>query len=232
MGISTMITTNNNNSSTHWKMGGFDLDGTLIHGSSVLVHVGNRLGRASEASSLVAEYENYRMNNEEVSDAAAQMFVGMSRSDLLHLMDDIPRLADIDSVVLELKKLNIRVFVATVSFDFAAEWFVQTYNFDTFYGIKLEFDKNGRATGRVARHATEDGKAKFVAHAAAEGGIALDDVFYVGDSRSDIPTFRLVGCAIALNASKEAKACAYASVDGKSLHEAVRLVPNLLQAIQ
>jgi phosphoserine phosphatase len=215
-------------SSNRWRMGGFDLDGTLIYGSSVLLHTGKRLGRAVEAKKLVAGYENYKLNNEEVSAAAARMFTGMSRSALIGLMDDIPLLADIGSVVSSLKRLGIRVFIATISFDFAAEWFVRRYDFDSFYGIELEFDESGRATGEITRHATEDGKAKFVAGEAADSGISLDDVFYVGDSRSDIPTFRIVGCPIAVNASARARECAFASVNTTSLHDVIRLVPSLL----
>jgi phosphoserine phosphatase len=231
MGLSAVTANNNSDAGSHihWKMGGFDLDGTLIYGSSILIHAGRRLGHATRASSLVAQYEAYKMSNEEVSNAAAKMFTGLSRQDLFALMEDIPRLDDIKEVMLELKSSNIRTFAATVSFDFAAEWFARIYGFDSFYGIELEFDGVGRATGKVARHATEDGKAAFVAREAREANTSLREVFYVGDSRSDIPTFRQVGCAIALNASKEARACAYASIDAKSLRSALSLVPNLLR---
>jgi HAD superfamily phosphoserine phosphatase-like hydrolase len=215
-------------SDRRWRMGGFDLDGTLITGSTVLLHIGRHLNRSSDVERLVEGYENFRLSNYEVTEEAAKMFAGLTQVDLLNLMEDIPRLEDIGEVVSFLKRRGIRAVVATVSFAFAAEWFARRYLFDDYSGILLEFDEKQRATGRVSRHVSEEDKAAFVLRESARFGFAPTEVFYVGDSRSDIPTFKVVGCAIALNASREAKGAASASIETQSLREALTLVPGLL----
>lgn len=215
----------------HWRLGGFDLDGTLITDSTVLLHVGRHLGRSQRVTELVQAYESYKLSNFDVTIEAAEFFRGLTRDDLLEMMDDIPRLGDIGEAVSFLRSRNVRIVVATVSFAFAAEWFALKYGFDNYYGIVLEFDATGRATGRVVRHATEDGKAEFLASECAGQGIPLSEFFYVGDSRSDIPSFKTAGFAIALNATREAKAAADASIDSRSLRETLTLVPGLAAEI-
>jgi phosphoserine phosphatase len=211
-----------------WRMGSFDLDGTLITGTTILRHVGRQLNRLDEVTQLIDGYENYSLSNYDVSTAAARMFTGLTHTQLFGLMAGIPRLADIQEAVRTLKSLGVRVVVATVSFDFAAAWFTQTYQFDNNSGITLEFDKNGRATGRVRRHVSEEDKATFLIREAQKHDFSTHQVFHVGDSRSDIRAFRAVGFSVALNATPEAKAAASAQVDTQSLMRALSLIPGLL----
>ena len=215
-------------SGTTWKVAGFDLDGTLIMGSTVLLHVGGHLGRRAEVESLVKGYESYKLSNYEVTVAAAEIFAGLERRSLLQFMDDVPRIGEIRHVVNALKSRGLRTLVATVSFDFAAEWFMLRYGFDSHCGISLEFDKDDRTTGRVLRHTSEDDKADFVAQECRRWGYSIAQAFYVGDSRSDLSVFRSVGFAIALNASPDARANAHVSVDTSSLWDVLPSVPGLL----
>jgi phosphoserine phosphatase len=209
-------------------MGGFDLDGTLVHGTTVLKHVGHHLGHLETVESLVKGYESFRLSNREVSTAAARLFTGLTRADLLGLMEDIPRLNDIDEAIGELRRKNVYCVVATVTFDFASEWFAKRYGFDTFSGIELGFDAKGRATGEVVRHFDEDDKAVFVRDQSLQLGADLGSVFYLGDSRSDLRVFEIVGFAVALNATLEAIAVAHVSVESDSLWRALTAVPGLL----
>lgn len=211
-----------------WRMGSFDLDGTLVTGTTILRHVGQKLNRLDEVAQLVDGYESYALSNHEVSTAAARMFTGLTHTQLCGLMADIPRLADIQEAVRTLKSLGVRAVVATVSFDFAAAWFTQTYQFDNNAGITLEFDTNGRATGRVRHHVSEEDKATFLIHEAQKHNFNPHQVFHVGDSRSDIQAFRTVGFSVALNATPEARAAASVQVNTQSLTQALSLIPGLL----
>jgi hypothetical protein len=49
----------------------------------------------------------------------------------------------------------------------------------------------------------------------------------IGDRRSDIPLFGQIGCAVALNATLQAKAAASLSVDTNWLPEILLVVPDL-----
>lgn len=113
------------------------------------------------------------------------------------------------------------------SFDFASEWFARRYGFDYYNGIQLAYSDAGTLTGEVLRHVDEEDKARFVRSRASAAGVDLDDVFYVGDSRSDLPTFDIVGFSVAVNGSRLAVAAATAAVETKSLRDVLELVPGL-----
>ena len=71
--------------------------------------------------------------------------------------------------------------------------------------------------GRVACFCDEDEKARRAAGFAGRLGIAFADCLAVGDSRSDLPLFKLTGRAIALNARPDAKAWASEHLETKDL---------------
>lgn len=70
-------------------------------------------------------------------------------------------------------------------------------------------------------------KATAVRALAAEYGVPLDEVMFVGDGWNDAPAMRIVGCAVAMgNAEPEARAaahCSVAHVDDRGLVEAIEL---------
>lgn len=210
-----------------WRLAGFDLDGTLVYGDTVLLHVGRQLGEEELVRELVSGYEAFRLTNLEVSSRAARIFAGLTKPDLFAIMEGIPTLDDIEPSVRFLHTLGVRCFISTVTFDFAAEWFARRYGFDCYNGIQLAYSDAGTLTGEVLRHVDEDDKAQFVQSRASAAGVDLGDVFYVGDSRSDLPTFDIVGFSVAVNGSRLAVAAATAAVETKSLRDVLELVPGL-----
>jgi len=214
---------------SHWRLAGFDLDGTLVYGTTVLLHLGSKLGEVEFVQSLVSGYESYKFTNREVSTAAAsKLFGGKHKDDLIKLLDDIPSLDKIQETVHILKSHEIRSVVASVTFGFASEWFAKRFGFDGSSGIELAVDSDGNYTGEVAEHFDELDKRKFMIKQCRDMAISTSEVFYIGDSRSDIPTFGLVGFSIALNANAPARAAASRAINSRSLLEAVGLVPGLL----
>lgn len=211
---------------TSWALAGFDLDGTLVHGDTVLQHVGRALGHGDLVRQLVCRYESFALDNTAVSNESAKLFAGLRRSDLYEIMDDISTIAGIREALARLRGAGVRCVVATVTFDFASTWFVNRYGFDAYNGIELEVDSDGRFTGLVKRHVNEWDKAKFIEGEADALGVPLSRVFYVGDSRSDLPTFKIVGYSVALNASPQARAAASASIETRSLLDVIDLVPG------
>jgi HAD superfamily phosphoserine phosphatase-like hydrolase len=215
-----------------WRFAGFDLDGTLVHGCTVLLHVGRHLGHSDAVGKLVKGYELYRLTNREVSTEAAALFAGLTKDDMLGMMEDIPRLREIDTAIAYLHQRNIHCSIATVTFDFASEWFARRFGFDSYSGIELVYDAASRLTGEVARHVDERDKAEFVDRQRHLVGARSDECFYVGDSRSDLHTFAAVGFSVALNATPEAVAAADVALQSDTLTEVLDLVPGLTSPLR
>ena len=215
-----------------WRVAGFDLDGTLVHDCTVLLHVGRHLAHSDAAEKLVKGYESYRLTNREVSTEAAALFAGLTKDDMLGMMEDIPRLREIDTAIAYLHQQNIHCAIATVTFDFASEWFARRFGFDSYSGIELVYDTAGRLTGEVARHVDERDKAEFVERQLHLVGARRDECFYVGDSRSDLYAFAAVGFSVALNATPEAAAAANVTLQSDKLTEVINLVPGLTSPLR
>lgn len=64
---------------------------------------------------------------------------------------------------------------------------------------------DGSLTGRVSRYFGEHDTVRFVKEWCAAHGYHIEQAAAVGDSRSDVPLFERVGCAIALNATPDAR---------------------------
>jgi len=93
----------------------------------------------------------------------------------------------------------------------------------------MPVDESGLLTGKVSRQFDEFDKAEFVKAYCLKRGVPLSQVFAVGDSRSDIPLFGIVGYSVALNATPAAKAAASTSIETDDLSDVLRLVPGLVR---
>lgn len=72
-------------------------------------------------------------------------------------------------------------------------------------------------TGEVAQHLDEHGQRHHALTAAARHHVPPERCAAVGDSRSDLPLFEVVGLSIAFNGSAELRAAASVAVDGHDL---------------
>ncbi len=91
-------------------------------------------------------------------------------------------------------------------------------------------DRDGRFTGRVARHFDEYGKWDFALAQARELELAPRSCGAVGDSRSDLPLFASVGLSVAFNASPGAREAATAAVDDNDLRSVLPVLSHLVTA--
>jgi phosphoserine phosphatase len=80
-------------------------------------------------------------------------------------------------------------------------------------------ENDGRLTGEVVAHFGEHDKPRYVRDYGRRDGIEFDQTVAVGDSRSDLPLFREVGRAIALNATEDARSAAHVAVDSDNLRD-------------
>ena len=201
----------------------FDLDGTLLRGTSVSAYLARRLGHAELLRDLEQQYAAGRISNSAVADATAAAFAGVPLAEIAEHLDVAPWIANIGAVVGHLQAAGNVVLVCTVTWRFAAEYLRRRHGFDAVSGTVMGV-RGGILTGWVVRHFDRDDKIGFVREHCVRHGLALADVVAVGDARSDLPLFAVAGHAIALNATADARAAAHDVVDTDDLTD---LLPML-----
>jgi phosphoserine phosphatase len=199
-----------------YKFVAFDLDGTLIPGTSVSAELGRLMGREQELRVLEHRYSCGEISNQEVANLTAKAFEGAHLDIVERYLQACPIVAGLASTLEMLKRQGVRTAVATITWSFAAAFFARKYGIDFHCGTVMSSE--GRVLlGNVEKHFDEHDKARFVIDLCSRLEITLDSVVAVGDARSDIPLFRQVGLAIAFNASPAARAAAHFSVCSDNL---------------
>jgi phosphoserine phosphatase len=194
----------------------FDVDGTLVPGTSSSQYLAGYLGHLELLRSAEDDYAEGRMDNREVSTLDAEGWQGRPESDVRRLLTDIPLVDGIPEVVAWCREHDLAVYLATLAWEPVGSYLCERFGFEGACGPRLE-QAGGTYTGRVAAHFDEFDKRDFALGTVSELGLPLLACAAVGDSRSDLPLFAEVGFAVAFNASPAVQALAAASVDGADL---------------
>lgn len=202
----------------------FDLDGTLVRGTSVSLHLAARLDRLRAVEQLEAAYQRSEVTAAELADATAGWYRGLSRRDVWTALAQIPTIGGIDQALDMLRRRRVRLLLATCTWRFAAEYFQVRYGFDAVCGTKME-ERERTLSGVVSEYMDGPTKAGFLVEFCAREGISLEDCVAIGNSRSDVPMFTVAGRSIALNATPEARRAARMSIETEDLCNVVPLLP-------
>jgi uncharacterized protein len=205
----------------------FDLDGTLVRGTSVSIVTANWLGRRGALDELERRYSEGLITNAVVAETSAGWFEGRRVEEVIEALAEAPWIEGIPDVVAELRSTGAYVVLATVTWRFAAEAVADRYGFDAYCGTEMPV-KDGRLVGLVRRHFDAEHKAAFVDRVCAERGASPSRAAAVGDSRSDLPMFARVGFSIALNADDEARQAATVSIETDDLRDVLPLLRHPL----
>jgi phosphoserine phosphatase len=205
----------------------FDLDGTLIRGESVTQFLAARLGHLPRALELEDLFRLGKIDNLAVATGTAAHFRGLEVASLEALLAEVPLIAGIDATVAALRRAGCRLILGTITWTFASRYFARRFGLDAYSGTAMG-EHSGRLDGEVVRIFNEYDKARFVQQDCAALRVRLDQCAAIGDSRSDIPVFQLVGLAIAVNATPAAVSAAHVSLQTEDLRD---VLPILLKFI-
>lgn len=208
-----------------WRLACIDLDGTLVHETSVSQHLADYFGHGEQMTTLERRYAAGEISNSVVAEEQAAMYRGMAVSEVVAALEDIKCIRGIDPTLQALRKRGIESLLCTVTWSFAAEEFQRRHGFLAVSGTRIALE-DGRFTGLVERYFDEWDKLEFARAYCASRGIDLGHCLAIGDSRSDIPLFEAVGFAIALNASEQAREAADVSIDTDDFTDVLTLVPS------
>lgn len=214
-----------------WRIASFDLDGTLIVGTTSGAHLAARLGHAEDMRAMEARYGRGEVGNREVAEFDAQHFRGLNAADIDAMLAEIPLIPGITETVAQLRAAGVLPVINTLAWDVVAESIARRFGFLAWSGPRLARGPDGRFTGEVAAHFEAEDKCVFLRGLCEQHQVAPDAVLHVGDSRSDLPAFGFVGLGIAFNADAQARAAAHRSLQGHSLADVLGMLTDEAQTL-
>jgi phosphoserine phosphatase len=171
------------------------------------------------------------VTNREVAERDAPYYRGRRIESIAQALESVPFIQGIEDTLSVLRRRGVRTLITTVTWSFAARILAARFGFDGWSGCVMRESTDGILAGTVERHFDEFAKRDFVEGHCATHGIAMADVFVVGDSRSDVPLFERAGHSVAINATEPARRAASCAIETHNLLDVLGKVPgDLLNA--
>jgi phosphoserine phosphatase len=201
----------------------FDLDGTLLRGTTVSLLLAQWLGQASAITELERAFHAHEISNSVVADTSAGWLAGKSVAEAWRVLEDGSWIDGMAETFQVLTTAGVSLLLGTITWSFAAEMLRERYGFAAASGTEMQAP-DGVLSGVVSRYFDEHDKLRFVEDWCAQNGYSMSQVAAIGDSRSDVPLFQQVGMSIALNATPDARAVATHVLDTEDLRDALALL--------
>jgi phosphoserine phosphatase len=201
----------------------FDLDGTLLHGTTVSLLLAEWLGQAAEITELERAFHAHEISNRVVADTSAGWLAGKSTAEAWRVLTNGHWIDGMAETFRALDAAGASLLLGTITWSFAAEMLRDRYGFAAVSGTEMQAS-NGVLSGTVSRYFDEHDKVRFVEEWCAQNRFSMSQVAAIGDSRSDVPLFRRAGMSIALNATPDARAAAAHVLDTEDLRDVLALL--------
>lgn len=196
----------------------FDLDGTLIPGTTVSLSLAHHLGYEAELQALERQFRDGEIGNSVIADFEAEHLRGLPVTEIEEVIGRIPLIRGLRETVEALKSGGITAIVATITWSFAPRAYQRRFGVDGYCGTEMG-EADGRLTGTVVRYCDEFDKLDYVKAECARRGLEARHCAALGDSRSDIPLFHWAGRSMAINASPAARAAARSAIETSDLRD-------------
>ncbi|MGH2904151.1 MAG: HAD family hydrolase [Solirubrobacteraceae bacterium] len=201
----------------------FDLDGTLLRGTTVSLLLAQWLGQEAEMAELERAFYAHEISNRVVADTSAGWLAGQSTAEAWRVLTDGHWIEGMAETFRALDTAGASRLLGTITWSGAAEMLQERYGFAAISGTEMHVC-DGVLSGTVSRYFDEHDKARFVEEWCAQNGFSMSQVAAIGDSRSDVPLFHRVGMSIALNATSDARAAATRVLDTEDLRDVLALL--------
>jgi phosphoserine phosphatase len=201
----------------------FDLDGTLLRGTSVSLLLAEWLGQAAAITELERAFHAHEISNCVVADTSAGWLAGKSTAEAWRVLTNGHWIDGMAETFRALDAAGVSLLLGTITWSFAAEMLRDRYGFASVSGTEMQVS-NGVLSGTVSRYFDEHDKVCFVEEWCAQNRFSMSQVAAIGDSRSDVPLFRRAGISIALNATPDARAAATHVLDTEDLRDVLALL--------
>lgn len=192
----------------------FDMDGTLVRGTSAPVLVAAALGRRHSLVELEQRWESGAATAVDFAHALHEMWGVVSADVARRAFEAAPLLANIREVVADIHRHGERACLITMSPDYFAEQFLE-FGFDSVFASRFP-----RSMGLALDESAildPEAKPRMAARFCAEHGVELGHAVAYGDSMSDVFLFREAGLRVSVNGDHHLAELADIAVEGEDL---------------
>ena len=188
----------------------FDMDGTLIKGTTANLFFAKLMNVEKEVLDLEYKLKKGEINSDKFMVVVSEIMHQLTVDYVKRNFDSLPIIDGIDETLSFFKRIGIVPVIATTSNVLFAECFKQKYGFEHVFGTIHKISGEGRI-GVGTNVCSAKHKIHHIQELLNNHGGSLNEVIAIGDSFSDIPLFSKVGCSIAFNYDKvlEGKADLY-----------------------
>lgn len=199
----------------------FDMDGTLLRGTTASLEVGRHLGCLPEVIRLEEAFAGGELDTAGFAGEIFRLWEGLTFSVAAKAFREAPWIGGLREVLGDIRMRGEHSLVVTMSPDFFADR-LRAFGAEAVTASRfpaLPF----RTAPDPAGILSPSDKITAVDRFCASLGLAREECIAYGDSGSDIPLFRELRHTVAVNASAALRALAASSYDGEDLETAYRI---------
>ncbi|MFC9926734.1 HAD family hydrolase [Streptomyces sp. NPDC127190] len=200
----------------------FDLDGTLLHGTTAPLEISRQLGREAETVALERAISQGRIGPPEYALRVYELWAELTEAHVSAAFQGAPWLARIREVWADIRRVGDYCAVVSLSPSFFVErllgWGAHAAHGSRFPAVPFAEPVDPAGVMSAAAKVT------IADRLCAEFGVARADCVAYGDSSSDKELFAVVPVSVAVNADAHLAGLATHSYSGRDLWDAYELV--------
>ncbi|MHC3471297.1 HAD family hydrolase [Streptomyces sp. 7R007] len=203
----------------------FDLDGTLLHGTTAPVEISRQIGREAETVALDRAISAGLIDPPEYATRVYTLWAELTEAHVTAAFEEAPWLERIREVWAEIRRAGDFCAVVSLSPSFFVERLAD-WGAHAAYGSRfpaVPFSEPVDPAGVLSAAA----KVEIADRLCGEFGVARTDCVAYGDSLSDKDLFGAVPVSVAVNADRHLAGLATHSYLGRDLWEAYALVRDV-----
>ncbi len=200
----------------------FDMDGTLLPGTTASLQIARTHGGEDWLHSLEVDFRHGLLDTRQFAAALYRGWTALTATQVADAFTHAPKLAGITRAVDDLHAHGEVAVVLSMSPGFFVERWLD-YGFDEAIGSRFPMPPFTSELDPADNILTFDDKPQIVERLRTRHGVPADRVVVYGDSQSDVPLFRVAGVSIAVNADDHVRHLATHAYNGPDLNEAYQL---------
>jgi phosphoserine phosphatase len=205
----------------------FDMDGTLLHGTTAPVLLAAALGQPEALAALEERFSLGTATTVQFARALHDMWGVVTPAIAQQAFAAAPVLENIPAVLADIRRRDERSCLITMSPDYFAEQFLD-FGFDAVFASR--FPRDAQTPLDETAILTPEDKPRLAARFCAEHRLTMADAIAYGDSMSDVFLFEEVGVRVSVNGDHHLAELSDLAVEGTDLLLAYRAARELYDA--